>query len=127
MSQSNGVDYNLYIHLPKNYGGSSKHYPIIYLLDADYSFLLAKQIIEHLSDRNRIEEYIIVGIAYADFEYKKNRTRDYTPSYVSDGGYGPEYQKYSGGANKFYQFISKELMPYMSKHYRITKNTTFVG
>lgn len=127
VSQSNGVNYNLYIHLPKNYGLSTKHYPIIYLLDADYSFLLAKQIIEHLSDRNRIEEYIIVGIAYADFEYKKNRTRDYTPSYVSDGGYGPEYQKYSGGANKFYQFINKELMPYMSKHYRITKDNTFVG
>ncbi len=127
VSQSNGVNYNLYIHLPKNYGRSTKHYPIIYLLDADYSFLLAKQIIEHLSDRNRIEEYIIVGIAYADFEYKKNRTRDYTPSYVSDGGYGAEYQKYSGGAIKFYQFINKELMPYMSKHYRITKDNTFVG
>lgn len=127
MSHSNGIHYNLYIHLPKNYGLSTKHYPIIYLLDADYSFLLAKQIIEHLSDRNRIEEYIIVGIAYADFEYKKNRTRDYTPSYVSDGGYGAEYQKYSGGAKKFYRFVNKELMPYMSKHYRIKKNTTFVG
>lgn len=127
VSHCNGVHYNLYINLPNNYKKTTKHYPIIYLLDADYSFLLAKQIIEHLADRNRIEESIIVGISYANFQYKKNRTRDYTPSYVANGGYGPEYQKHSGGAKKFYQFINKELKPYLSNHYRIKKNTTFVG
>ena len=74
-SQFNGINYNLYLYLPKNYAKSTKHYPVIYLLDADYSFLLASQIIEHLSDRNRIEEYVIAGIAYADVDYKKNRTR----------------------------------------------------
>ncbi|MFT4059855.1 MAG: alpha/beta hydrolase-fold protein [Legionella sp.] len=105
-SKTNGVRYNLYISLPKKYNLTKKHYPIIYLLDADYSFALAKQISEHLSDRNRIDESIIVGIAYANpNEYKKNRTRDYTPTYVPSGGYGKEYQKYSGGAEKFYRFI----------------------
>ena len=82
-SKINGVKYNLYISLPKEYTANNKVYPIIYLLDADYSFALAKQISEHLSDRNRINNSIIVGIAYANpNEYKKNRTRDYTPSYV---------------------------------------------
>lgn len=127
VSEFNGINYNLYIHLPKNYANSTKHYSVIYLLDADYSFLLAKQIIEHLSDRNRIEEYIIVGIAYPDFDYKKNRTRDYTPSYVKNGGYGLEYQKYSGGAAKFYQFLNKELIPYLGSHYRANEKSTFVG
>ncbi len=127
VSQVNGINYNLYIHLPKNYKSSTKHYSVIYLLDADYSFLLAKQIIEHLSERNRIDEYIIIGIAYSNFEYKKNRTRDYTPRYVRNGGYGPEYQKFSGGASKFYQFIHEELMPYLTSNYRVNKSTTFVG
>jgi predicted alpha/beta superfamily hydrolase len=127
-SKINGIKYNLYISLPKEYHSNKKDYPIIYLLDADYSFALAKQISEHLSDRNRINASIIVGIAYANpNEYKKNRTRDYTPSYVSLGGYGPEYQKYSGGAESFYKVIHSELIPYLHKHYRINKNSTFVG
>ena len=126
-SKVNGVHYNLYISLPKGYHSNTKRYPIIYLLDADYSFALAKQISEHLSDRNRIDESIIVGIAYANpNEYKKNRTRDYTPTYVPSGGYGQEYQKYSGGAEKFYQFIESELIPYFKQRYR-TGESTFVG
>lgn len=127
VSRFNGVNYHLYIQLPKSYAGAAKHYSVIYLLDADYSFLFAKQIIEHLSDRHRIEEYIVVGVAYSDREYKKNRTRDYTPSYVRQGGYGLAYQQYSGGAAKFYRFLHKELMPYLAVHYRINKNATFVG
>ena len=127
-SKVNGVHYNLYISLPKGYHSNTKRYPIIYLLDADYSFALAKQISEHLSDRNRIRESIIVGIAYTNSkEYKKNRTRDYTPSYVTAGGYGEQYQKYSGGAEKFYQFINSELIPYFNKNYRVNNSSTFVG
>ena len=127
-SRINEVKYNLYISLPKEYTANNKRYPIIYLLDADYSFALAKQISEHLSDRNRINNSIIVGIAYANpEEYKKNRTRDYTPGYVSSGGYGPEYQKYSGGAESFYKFIHSELIPWLHQTYRVNKNSTFVG
>ena len=127
-SQSNKVLYNIYISLPKNYYSESRNYPIIYLLDADYSFALTKQISEHLSDRNRIKESIIIGIAYANHnEYKKNRTRDYTPSNTLTGGYGISYQKYSGGAEKFYQFIHLELFPYIKNHYKVNNNTTFVG
>lgn len=127
-SKINGVHYNLYISLPRGYHSNAKRYPIIYLLDADYSFALAKQISEHLSDRNRIQESIIVGIAYKNSnEYKKNRTRDYTPSYVASGGYGEQYQKYSGGAEKFYQFINSELIPYFNKNYRVSNSSTFIG
>ncbi|MBN9228015.1 MULTISPECIES: alpha/beta hydrolase [Legionella] len=127
-SKINGIKYNLYISLPKEYDSNKKDYPTIYLLDADYSFALAKQISEHLSDRNRINDSIIVGIAYANpNEYKKNRTRDYTPSYVGSGGYGAEYQKYSGGAESFYRFIHSELIPYLHQIYRVNKTATFVG
>lgn len=116
-SKVNGIRYKLYINFPKDYNTGVTYYPVVYVLDADYSFALAKQIGEHLSDRNRIKEFILVGIAYSNAEeYKKNRTRDYTPSYVPYGGYGSEYQKYSGGAEKFYQFIQTELIPYFNKN-----------
>ncbi len=39
-SKINGIKYNLYISLPKEYASNNKDYPIIYLLDADYSFAL---------------------------------------------------------------------------------------
>lgn len=127
-SKSNGVSYRLYISLPKHYASTKKHYPVIYLLDADYSFALAKQITDHLSARHKLKETIIVGIAYADSEkYKANRTRDYTPSFVENGGYGPKYQKDSGGAEKFYQFIESELLPLIQRHYRVEKNATLIG
>lgn len=127
-SKKNGVSYKLFINLPKDYHSSTKNYPIIYLLDADYSFALAKQISEHLSDRKRIEKSILVGIAYDNhLGYKTNRTRDYTPSYLIGGGYGPQYQKYSGGAEKFSQFMRVELIPFLKKNYRVTHDATFVG
>jgi predicted alpha/beta superfamily hydrolase len=129
-SKSTGADYKIYINLPASYFNNEKNksYPTVYLLDADYSFALAKQIAEHLMDRDRINEIIIVGVAYdGPLKYRLNRTRDYTPSKVLDGGYGPEYQKHSGGADKFYQFFKTELIPYIEAKLPTNNNRTIVG
>ena len=129
-SKTNGQDYKLYINLPVSYfdNNKRKYYPTVYLLDADYSFALAKQIAEHLMDRDRIKEFVLVGIAYdGPLQYKLNRTRDYTPSRVLDAGYGPEFQKYSGDADKFYQFLNNELIPYISKKFPVTEDRSIVG
>jgi predicted alpha/beta superfamily hydrolase len=56
-----------------------------------------------------------------------NRTRDYTPSKVLDGGYGPEFQKYSGGADKFYEFLKNELIPYINKTFSVNDDRAIVG
>ena len=124
-----GTTYKLYIRLPKGYFTSGKRFPVVYLLDADYSFLLARNISEHLSDRDHLKELILVGIAYAGpLQYRLNRTRDYTPTHVATGGYGPEYQKVSGGAPKFRDFLERELFPWMSREYRIrSDDRTLVG
>lgn len=127
-SKSVGVEYKLYISLPKEYKTTQEKYPVIYLLDADYSFPLAHAITEHLSDRKNLPKVILVGIAYGgELQYKKNRTRDYTPIFVADGGPGPEYQQYSGGGPKFKDFLTQELMPYIQRKYRVADNSTLVG
>lgn len=65
-SETNGVEYKLYVSFPEGYHtDSTQRYPVLYLLDADYSFAIAKNIIDHLAKRNHIREIIIVGIAYA--------------------------------------------------------------
>ena len=74
-----------------------------------------------------------MAIAYADSArnpegYRRNRTRDYTPTNVASGGYGPPYQHLSGGAPTFLQFVSDEMMPFLESRYRVSASDhTFVG
>ena len=138
MSKENGVLYKLYVALPHGHGPSGKTFPVVYLLDADYSFLIARNIMDHLSERNDLREVIVVGIAYdrpavaspawQSEPYHLNRTRDYTPKFWPTGGYGPEMQKFSGGGPKFRAFIEHELIPFIDANYATTRgDRTLVG
>lgn len=125
---SNGVGYKLYVGLPNGYEEGQERYPVIFTLDADYSFAIVRNVVEHLSDRNHLRRAIVVGIAYdGPLRYRLNRTRDYTPVYAPDGGYGPEYQRVSGGAPAFLDFIEDELVPWLARQYRTTDERVLVG
>jgi predicted alpha/beta superfamily hydrolase len=138
-SKATGVGYKLYISLPHSYDGDTfashrtlerkDRYPVIYLLDADYSFLIARNITDHLAERGDLPEVLLVGIAYdGPPRYRLHRTRDYTPTFVPDGAYGPEYQRHSGGGGKFLRFLADELAPWIEKSYRAaTEDRTIVG
>jgi predicted alpha/beta superfamily hydrolase len=127
-SRQVNIGYKLYISLPSGYKESQKLYPVVYLLDADYSFAIAKNIADHLTECDNLAELILVGIAYDGApEYRLNRTRDYTPTRSLLGGYGPDYQKYSGGGEKFRAFIRDELVPFVNANYRTTPERTLVG
>lgn len=123
-SKVNGVRYKLYVGLPSDYAAKPERYPVLYLLDADYSFPIARTIVKHLSERKRLRPVIVVGIAcdgcdrYESKEYRVNRTRDYTPRFWASDGYSPEIQKVSGGGPKFLEFLRTELFPWMDAHYR---------
>jgi len=118
-SRANSVPYKLYVSLPRGYAASKATYPVLYLLDADYSFPIVRGIVQHLSDRNRLRPMILVGIAYGGPDlYRLNRTRDYTPHFSPAGGYGPEYQKVSGGGPRFLQFLREELFPWVDRSFR---------
>ena len=119
VARSNGIAYKVYVSLPTGYASSTARYPVLYLLDADYSFPIARAIVQHLSDRQRLKPLIVVGIAYdGPDQYRLNRTRDYTPRFFATGGYGEELQKNSGGGPKFLKFIREELFPEIDSHYR---------
>lgn len=117
-SKINDVDYELRVALPHGYGVSGKRFPVVYTLDADYSFLIVRNIVDHLSERGDLDEVIVVGIAYGGpLQYRLNRTRDYTPVFVSDGGYGREIQKVSGGGPEFIAVIEMEIIPLIDENY----------
>ena len=110
-SEANDVEYKLYIALPNGYESGDRRYGVLYVLDADYSFAIARNVVEHLSDRDHLEPLIVVGVAYGGpLQYRLNRTRDYTPSHTLEGGYGRKMQKHSGGGAKFSRFLTRELV-----------------
>ncbi|MCB1575292.1 MAG: alpha/beta hydrolase, partial [Xanthomonadales bacterium] len=126
---SNGIDYQLYVHVPPACKSVAKKCPVVYMLDAEYSFPLAATIVTHLSDRQRIPPLISVAIGYPDkSHYHLDRTRDYTPFFFAEGGYGAEMQKVSGGGPAFLKVIEDEVIPYVEKHYPASaEHRTLVG
>lgn len=138
-SNATGVDYKLYVSLPHSYDGDAfashrtlprqDRYLVIYLLDADYSFHLARNITDHMAERGDLPEVLLVGIAYeGPPSYRLHRTRDYTPTFVPDGAYGPEYQRHSGGGGRFLDFLTDELAPWVEQRYRAAPDgRTIVG
>jgi predicted alpha/beta superfamily hydrolase len=130
LSSDYNIEYKLYVSLPHSYPDSAnKNYPVLYLLDADYSFAIAKNITDHLSERNHLQELILVGIAYAGpNKYRLHRTRDYTPTKSSERVWFKEIQeKYSGGAPAFANFIESKLFPFMESNFSANENRTLTG
>ncbi len=132
-SDTVGVDYLLYVSLPRDYATHRERYPLVITLDADYAFPLTHAVVEHFVDRGNLPAMIVVSIAYDGARddiavYRRNRTRDYTPTHTLEGGYGPEFQRHSGGGPKFQAFIAEELLPFLESTYRVKPgDRTLVG
>ena len=140
-SSTNNAIYRLYIATPPEYATSGKTYPVVYMLDADYSFALTRNIVQHFAERGKLPEMILVAIAYPgaadDMEiYQSNRKRDYTPSaslainYSSNGrepSRGEDGRNGQGGAEAFHTFIADQVVPYVEGHFPVSKDRTFIG
>jgi len=127
-SEDIGQTYEIRVALPDSYGTDEQQesYPLLVLLDADYSFAIARNVVQHLAQRhNQLPEMIIVAIAYPgaaeDYDfYHLTRTRDYTPFFFPTGGYGEEMQRVSGGGPAFLNFIESDLFPVLENRYPIS-------
>jgi uncharacterized protein len=133
-SEETGADYQLFIATPADYKTSGKRYPVVYMLDADYSFALTRNVARHFIDRGKLPEMILVGIGYPgaadDMEvYKTERKRDYTPSLspisTATAATGAQIEK--GGAVRFRNFIADEVIPYVATAFPISADRTFIG
>jgi uncharacterized protein len=131
VSHANNTRYAIQVSLPRRYAERTERFGLLVALDADYSFALVRNIVEHLSDRGGVRELIVVAVAYPVNDYPRtyrlNRTRDYTPFYSEDG-YPDGVQKVSGGALAFQRFLADELLPWLESHYRLAPNDRgFIG
>jgi predicted alpha/beta superfamily hydrolase len=90
---------------PEGYKAGSHRYPVLYVLDGVQNIYHVAGSVEVLTRTGQIPPILVVGIE------STNRTRDFTPSKM-------DHAPYSGGANRFLQFLEKELIPHVDKNYR---------
>lgn len=108
-----GRGYHVYVMLPEGYSESAQDlYPTIYLLDGGALFPLLVAYYRYLNFGEEIPDSIIVGISYGgdSLEDGNYRSTDYTaPSKERD---------YWGGAARFQDFLSNELLTFIEENYR---------
>ncbi len=114
-------DRKLEIYFPKSYGEADKTYPVLYLLDSFYNFSHAVGTVEYLFLNQLIPEMIIVGIR------NTRRNRDLTPYSSELSKKHRERLGLTGGADKFIDFLDKELIPHVERTYRTAPYRIIVG
>jgi Predicted hydrolase of the alpha/beta superfamily len=104
------------ISLPEGYEKSTKKYPVLYMLDAQWNFNHTAQNLGWLSnfDIKSIPQTIVVGLVTGG----DRREHDLTPT--------PGNGHKGGGADSLYRFIKEELVPFVEKNYR-TYNYRILG
>ena len=105
------------VYVPADYKTTQTKYSVIYLLDGPDHFHHMTGIVRFLAQEGVIPDMIVVAVA------NTNRTRDLTPKTDSSD---VEFSK-SGGADRFLQFLTEELMPYVQKNYRTDPYKILIG
>jgi predicted alpha/beta superfamily hydrolase len=117
-----GEERTLFVSLPDSYARGHGRYPVLYLTDAETQFSHARATVNFLARAGAIPEMIVVGVVNTD------RTRDLTPSHADiteDGRTTPAPT--SGGADRFLDFLEKELVPWTEATYRTAPFRVFGG
>ena len=113
-------EFTIYIALPPNYPQTARKYPLIIGLDGDNEFEPMAGIVSQAIEEEGIPPAIFVGIGYgSEAANDQKRNRDYTPSKTQ----GVEDFE-TGGAEAFYQFMVKELIPELETRYQIDSGNT---
>jgi hypothetical protein len=114
----------LNVFLPPGYGERNQRYPVLYLLDGGVKedFLHIMGIASLAADWRGLREFILVGIENYD---SKSRYHDFIfPTTVEeDRKRAPN----PGGADAFREFLQQELIPEITRRYRVSDERTLMG
>ena len=108
------------IQLPASYfKNPGKKYPTAYLVDGNFYFPMMSAITEQYAFTGLMKSMILVGIGYKSFQMMDSlRVRDYLyPKALPADEVVTE-----GGGKKFFDFITKELVPKVDADYRTEKD-----
>jgi predicted alpha/beta superfamily hydrolase len=105
-----GENYTLYVLRTTAYDTSRVQLPVLYMTDGDWNMTVVMNCFSMLRQDYNTREPLIVGIGYG--AAKNKRFRDLDPE--------------SGGP-AFLKFIENEVMPFIEKKYRTTKEKAIYG
>ena len=114
-----GRGYQVFVALPPGYAEQpQRRYPVLYVTDADYAFPLIRQIARRLNvDGPQIEDFILVGLSYAQGETgTSSRRRDYTPS--AHGAADAPAGAVHGGGAAYAAYLRQQVLPFVASRYR---------
>lgn len=131
-AQALSRDYQIYVALPDSYRKSGKRYPVLFVVDADYSFAIVRNIAQRLSKHAGMEEVIVVGLSYAKGDSGVySRRRDYTPTVPRNNDYRSDMagrKPAFGEATAYAKFLSGEVFSIVNRNYRVDmKRKIFIG
>ena len=116
-------EYPITIKLPRSYQKQNqKRYPVVYLLDANYSLPITSGASRFMMNSGTIEEVIIVAVGYQKGVSGLNsRIYDYTPFEDKN------WQRKTGGASQYLNYLKHTVLPYIEADFRTTQKSTLVG
>lgn len=110
------------VHLPDTYNKEGEGYPVLIVLDAEWSFRTAVAISEHLASGERAPSMIIVGIPNVMRSGRPSRFVDLAPAFAPDGQ--PDS---SDGSQSFMRFIVEEVLPFVETSYHTAPHRVIAG
>jgi predicted alpha/beta superfamily hydrolase len=115
-----GQEYQIKIRLPEDYAETTTPYPVLYLLDGDYAFGMATDIVHYLIYGAHIPDLIIVSPAYGSKNPPEAggtnmRSRDFAP-------FQTPYSDVTPGGEKYFEHFEQELIPFIEANYRVMPN-----
>jgi predicted alpha/beta superfamily hydrolase len=110
-----GDDRSFIVSLPEGYESTELHYPVLYVMDAEYFYYQALGALQFLSEcgynSNRpVPQMILVAVLDDD------RNRDFTPTHAPVQG-SLRFPT-SGGAAAYLEHVEKELRPFIDANFR---------
>ena len=111
--------YQVFVALPPSYATQpQRHYPVVYVTDADYAFPIIRQLGRRLNvEGPKIEEFILVGLSYGKGEDGVvSRQRDYTPTPNGPSTAAPN--SIHGQARAYQQYLRDQVKPFITAQYR---------
>jgi len=110
-----GDDRSFIVSLPEGYESTELHYPVLYIMDAEYFYYQALGALQFLSEcgynSNRpVPQMILVAVLDDD------RNRDFTPTHAPVQG-SLRFPT-SGGAAAYLEHVEKELRPFIDANFR---------
>ncbi len=108
--------FKIHVYFPRGYQDSEDLLPVVYLLDAEYSFGAVAYTIRRLIKDGLIPPVLLVGVAYEVpyDDYYRRRERDFTPTSAH-----LEDFPHAGHAASFVRFLRQELLPFINRTYRV--------